>query len=51
MLFLTPRVLFDVGSGWVLRLSVQAPVTQSGLNGHQDEKAVFNLGVTRLSIR
>ncbi len=51
MLFVTPRVLFDVGGGWVLRLSVQVPVTQNGLNGHQEEKAVFNLGVTRLKTR
>jgi hypothetical protein len=24
------------------------PVTQNGLNGHQEEKAVLNLGLTRL---
>jgi hypothetical protein len=30
---------------------MQAPVTQNGLNGHQEEKTVFNLGVTRLKTR
>ena len=49
MYFVTPRVLFDVGHGWVLRASAQLPVTQSGLNGHQDEQAVLNLGVTHLT--
>lgn len=48
MWFVTPRVLFDVGHGWVLRVSAQLPVTQSGLNGQQEEKAVINLGITRL---
>lgn len=48
MVFLTPRLLFDAGGGWVLRASVQLPLTQSGLNGAQHEKAVYNLGITRL---
>lgn len=51
MLFVTPRLLFDAGHGWVVRLSAQLPVTQSGLNGYQEEKRVLNLGITRLSAR
>jgi hypothetical protein len=46
--YLTPRILFDVGAGWVIRASAQVPVSQSGLNGFQDEKTVVNFGVTRL---
>ena len=42
---------FDVGHGWVIRASAQLPVTQSGLHGEQEEKAVINLGVTHLSGR
>jgi hypothetical protein len=49
MYFVTPRVLFDAGHGWVFRASAQLPVTQSGLNGFQDEDAVINLGVTLLA--
>ena len=48
LLYATPRLLFDAGHGWVLRAAAQIPVRQSGLNGHQDEKTVFNVGVTRL---
>ena len=46
--FLTPRILFDAGRGWVLRASGQIPLSQAGLNGSQREKAVFNVGLTRL---
>ena len=46
--WLTPRLLFDAGGGWVLRASAQIPLSDSGLNGNQDEKIVVNLGVTRL---
>jgi len=46
--YLTPRILFDAGHGWVLRASAQVPLSDSGLNGSQDEKIVVNLGVTRL---
>lgn len=46
--YLTPRILFDAGGGWVLRASAQIPLSDSGLYGHQDEKVVFNLGVTHL---
>lgn len=46
--YLTPRLLFDAGHGWVLRASAQVPISSSGLHGVQDEKTVWNLGVTRL---
>ena len=48
MAYLTPRILFDAGHGWVLRASGQIPLSQSGLNGDQRERTVFNVGVTRL---
>lgn len=48
MLYVTPRVLFDAGRGWVVRVSGQIPVSQSGLNGDQREKTVYNLGITRV---
>ena len=48
IVYITPRVLFDVGQGWVIRAAVQIPATQSGLNGQQTEKTVINIGVTRL---
>jgi len=48
MTYLTPRLLFDAGGGWVLRASGQIPLSQSGLNGNQREKAVVNVGITRL---
>ena len=46
--YLTPRLLFDAGGGWVLRASAQIPLSDSHLYGTQDEKTVVNLGVTRL---
>jgi len=48
IVYITPRVLFDVGQGWVIRAAVQIPATQSGLNGEQHEKTVVNVGVTKL---
>jgi hypothetical protein len=48
LLYLTPRLLFSAGKGWVIRAAAQIPLTQSGLHGEQHEKAVLNLGVTRL---
>jgi hypothetical protein len=51
MFFVTPQVLAEVGHGRVLRASVQIPLTQSGLNGAQEEKAVYNLGVTYLPLK
>jgi hypothetical protein len=49
--YISPRLLFNVGHGWVLRGNVQIPVSQSGLNGQQHEKTVLNIGVTRLFTR
>lgn len=46
--YVTPRVLFDAGHGWVLRASAQVPLSQSGLHGVQHENTVWNAGVTRL---
>jgi hypothetical protein len=46
--YLTPRILFDAGGGWVLRASAQVPMSQSGLNGEQEEKTVINVGLTKL---
>jgi hypothetical protein len=48
IVYITPRLLFDVGSGWVVRGAVQLPLSNSGLYGHQEEKAVVNVGVTYL---
>jgi hypothetical protein len=48
MLYVTPRLLFDAGGGWVVRASAQIPLSQSGLNGNQHEGTVVNVGVTRL---
>jgi hypothetical protein len=48
MVYFTPRLLFDAGSGWVARASAQIPLSQSGLNGEQREKTVYNLGITHL---
>lgn len=48
IVYVTPRLLFSVGNGWVLRAAAQIPLNQSGLNGFQREKTVLNLGVTRL---
>ena len=46
--YIAPRLLFDAGNGWVVRGSAQIPLSDSGLNGYQDEKTIFNIGVTRL---
>ena len=51
IVYLTPHLLFDAGGGWVLRASAQLPLSDSGLNGHQDEKAVLNFGITYLMTR
>ena len=48
IVYVTPRILFDAGHGWVLRASAQLPLSDAGLNGNQDEKVVVNFGVTRL---
>jgi hypothetical protein len=46
--YVTPRVLYDAGRGWVVRAAAQIPLSQSGLNGEQEEDTVWNLGVTYL---
>ena len=48
IVYVTPRLLFSAGDGWVVRAAAQIPLSQSGLNGHQREQTVLNLGVTRL---
>ncbi len=45
VLYMTPRVLVEVGGGVVLRLAAQVPVVKS-LYGEQTEKTVYNVGLT-----
>jgi hypothetical protein len=47
LLYLTPRLLVDLGSGLVLRAAAQMPIVRD-LNGYQKEKVVINVGVTYL---
>ena len=47
LLYLSPRVIVDLGKGLVGRLAVQVPVYLD-LNGDQRERAVANVGVTYL---
>ncbi len=47
LLYVTPRVLVDLGRGVVLRAAVQIPTFRS-LNGFQQERAVVNFGLTYL---
>jgi hypothetical protein len=47
LLYVTPRVLIDLGRGVVLRAAVQIPTLRS-LNGFQQERAVVNFGLTYL---
>jgi Putative MetA-pathway of phenol degradation len=47
VLYLTPRLLLDVGGGVVLRAAVQIPIVRD-LYGVQKEKAVYNVGVSFL---
>jgi hypothetical protein len=47
LLYLTPRVVVDLGKGLVGRLAVQVPVYRD-LNGDQRERAVANVGLTYL---
>lgn len=51
IVYLTPRLLFDAGHGWVLRASAQLPLSDAGLEGRQDEQAVLNVGVSWLLAR
>jgi hypothetical protein len=45
--YLTPRLLFDLGHGVVLRAAVQLPLARD-LNGSQEERAVANVGLSYL---
>jgi outer membrane putative beta-barrel porin/alpha-amylase len=47
ILYLTPRLLVDLGGGVVLRGAVQIPIARD-LNGAQKEHAVFNVGLSFL---
>lgn len=47
ILYLTPRLLFNITQQLVARVSVQIP-TWKNLNGEQTEKAVYNAGLTFL---
>jgi hypothetical protein len=47
LLYVTPRLLFNVGDGLVLRAAVQIPIVRD-LNGFQKERAVVNVGLTYL---
>lgn len=48
IVYITPRLLFDAGGGWVLRVAGQIPLSQGGLYGSQHENTVFNVGITFL---
>lgn len=45
VLYLTPRVLVDLGANVVLRAAAQIPVARS-LNGVQEERSVLNAGLS-----
>jgi hypothetical protein len=47
VLYLTPRLLVDLGGGVVLRGAVQIPIARD-LNGAQEERAVFNVGLSMI---
>jgi hypothetical protein len=47
LLYLTPRLLVDLGRGLVLRAAAQIPIAHD-LNGFQKERAVANVGLTYL---
>jgi hypothetical protein len=47
LLYVSPRVIVDLGKGLVGRLAVQVPVYRD-LNGDQRERAVANVGLTYL---
>lgn len=47
LLYFSPRLLVDLGSGVVLRAGAQIPVVRD-LHGFQKERAVANVGVTYL---
>jgi hypothetical protein len=45
VLYVTPRLLVEVGGGAVLRFAAQVPVSKN-LYGEQTEKTVYNVGLT-----
>jgi outer membrane putative beta-barrel porin/alpha-amylase len=47
LLYFTPRLLLDVGRGLAVRVAAQIPLVED-LNGVQDERAVFNVGMSYL---
>jgi hypothetical protein len=47
LLYLTPRMLLDVGRGLAVRVAAQIPLVED-LNGVQDERAVLNVGMSYL---
>jgi hypothetical protein len=47
LLYVTPRLLVNVGGGVVLRGAVQIPILRD-LNGFQKERAIVNVGVSYL---
>jgi hypothetical protein len=47
LLYVTPRLLADLGGGLVLRASAQIPVAKD-LNGFQKERTVVNVGLSYL---
>lgn len=48
IVYVTPRLLFNAGAGWVVRVAAQIPLSQGGLYGEQHEQTVVNVGVTYL---
>ena len=50
LLYVTPRLMADLGHGLVLRAAVQIPLVKD-LNGFQKERAVANVGLTYLFAR
>lgn len=50
LLYVTPRLLADLGAGLVLRAAAQIPLVRD-LNGFQKERAVLNVGLTYLFSR
>lgn len=50
LLYLTPRLLVNLGAGLVLRAGAQIPVVRD-LNGYQKERVVANVGLTYLFSR
>jgi hypothetical protein len=47
LLYVTPRLLVNLGGGLVLRAAAQIPMVRD-LNGFQKERTVVNVGLTYL---